>query len=341
MEDWIDFNGHSISIPDDVDYQDIHITERIGESIGLAVVNRIHDLSEADWDRIPEQGGRMAPPVFDYQIASDGTSIIQVEAKGSSVDNNENKASTVSNHKSEIINRKSKIAELESNNSYHYPANLRYGTITVMDTRRDGSVRCWLVDPEPESVEIQAAKLRLINRMRFLRDWISFIGPRSQIASSLSTRVADLETLSNPFELDSIPLLKGTGDPFKPISSPFRTDYTLSFLFGKSHVTDGPTSGVVTQVLDNALFFLGIRNEIAVIATEQNFNSILSNKFFTGVIKKTVNCIIPKNRFKRLDLPNWVREEAKKKGDYVSFKLEGELMYNQDGLVFGILPMEV
>jgi len=92
LEDFITFNGISIATPIDIGKQDLHITERVGESIGLSVVNRIHNISEADWDRIPETKGFK---VFDYQVASDGTLIIQVETKGSSVDDNNLKPSTV------------------------------------------------------------------------------------------------------------------------------------------------------------------------------------------------------------------------------------------------------
>lgn len=340
LKDFIGFNGISISTPENVGKQDIHITEKVGESIGLSVINRIHDISEADWDRIPEIRGRSAMRTFDYRVASDGQSIIQVETKGSSIDNNDLKPSTVSKHKSSIIDKKVKIAELEADNAYPYPANLRYGTITVLDSRTNSTAKCIMVDPEPEYEKTAPAKLRLINRMRFLRDWISFISPRSQMASSLSTRVAGLEALSNPFELDNVPLFKGTGEPFEPILSPSGIDYTLSFLLGKSHVTDGPSSGIVTKISDDYLFFLGIRDEIAVLAAKQDFENILSYKTQTGIIKKTVNCIFHRNRFEKIKLPGSIIENAKKSGNYFSLLMDGDLLYNRDGLVYGILPME-
>ncbi|MDR4496463.1 MAG: hypothetical protein MRK02_00820 [Candidatus Scalindua sp.] len=237
--------------------------------------------------------------------------------------------------------KKANIAKLETENTYPYPANLRYGTITVLDSRKNSTVKCIMVDPEPEYEKISPQKLRLINRMRFLRDWISFISPRSQMASSLSTRVADLEALSNPFELDNVPLLKGTGEPFEPILSPSGTGYTLSFLLGKSHVTDGPSSGIVVKISDDSLFFLAIRDEIAVLAAQQDFKRILSYKTQTDIINKTVNCIFHKNRFERIMLPGSIIESAKKSGAYFSLLIDGELFYNRDGLVFGSLPMEV
>jgi hypothetical protein len=107
IEDFIDFNGQSIATAPDVGEQVKSITENIGESIGISVVNRIHSLTEADWGKIPEKGGRNAPRVFDYQydqVASDAEMIIQVETKGSSVNNNLVKADTIRHHKSDIVN---------------------------------------------------------------------------------------------------------------------------------------------------------------------------------------------------------------------------------------------
>lgn len=339
LDAFIEFNGNSIATPTDVGTQVDSITEYVGESIGMSVVNRIHNLSEADWARIPDRGGRYAPKVFDYQVASDGTSIVQVETKGSSIDNNSLKTSTVSNHKSSIITKKEEICKLEDKKLYPYHANLRYGTITVMDKRQNSTVKCWLLDPEPVEQKTPPVKLRLINRMRFLRDWIAFISPRSQFAAVLSTRVSELEALSDPFELDGIPLLKGTGEPFEIIPTP--TGDTLGFLMNKSRVTDGPSCGIVTKISPTALFYLGIRDKIAVHAAEQSFREILTYKAEIGTIHKEVRCVLHKNRFKRMDLPNWFVADVQEGPDYISFMLKGELYYNRDGLVFGVLPLEV
>jgi hypothetical protein len=46
--------------------------------------------------------------------------------------------------------------------------------------------------------------------MRFIRDWIAQISPRSQLAAALSSRVGALEMMRDPFELSGVPLRKGT-----------------------------------------------------------------------------------------------------------------------------------
>ena len=336
LEDFISFNGNSISTASDVGQQDNHITERVGESIGLSVINRIHNLTAADWDRIESMGLK----VFDYGIASDGKVIVQVETKGSSVNNNSLKPSTVSQHKASIISKKNTISELEKQNVYPYPANLRYGTIGVLDSRAGSTVRCLLVDPDPEFMRTPPEKLKLINRMRFLRDWLAFISPRSQMASSLSTRVSDLAILSDPFELDNRPLLKATGHPFDFVPTPDGNDSTLSFLLNKSRVIDGPSSGIVLQLSKNELFYAGIRDEIAILASKQNFRNVFEYKTDRATLRKAVQCLIPENTFQRFHLPEWFLDRVTRKNNHVSFRLDGDLQYSQEGLVFGVLPID-
>lgn len=74
----------------------------IGESIGLSIVSRFHDLIEADWIPIPEGKFR----TFDYQITSTGDKIIQVEAKGTSVEDNRQKSKNVREQKNRMDAKK-------------------------------------------------------------------------------------------------------------------------------------------------------------------------------------------------------------------------------------------
>ena len=218
LESFVQFNGKSISVPKDVGSQIPHITEYVGESIGLSVVNRIHNLTEADWDKIRESKGPHAKPTLDYQhgiAASDGERIIQVETKGSCVQDNRKKSEAIWSHKANIVNKKCEIRNLAENGAYPYPADVRYGTIAAVDFRTDGTVRCWLLDPDSGETDISPESFRLLSRIRFLRDWISFLGPRSQLATSMATRVAALESLDNPFQLDGVPLRKGNNELFE------------------------------------------------------------------------------------------------------------------------------
>ena len=109
LEGFIQFNGDSISVPEDVGYQDNAIAEHIGESIGLSVINRIHGLTEADWDKIPEIRGSKGEKTFDYQVASDGKNTIEVETKGSCPYDSAVKTSSIRSHKRSILEKKTAI----------------------------------------------------------------------------------------------------------------------------------------------------------------------------------------------------------------------------------------
>jgi len=337
LDGCIDFREESITTAKGVQKQLTEITEHIGEAIGLSLINRIHDLTEADWQPIPEKRGRNAPRTFDFQIASDGEQIIQVENKGSSVDDNTQITNTIRNHKSDISEKKKSICDLEVKGNYPFPARLRYGTITAIG--RSTPLRCWIVDPPPQDLYADPKRLRLLARMRFLWEWISFISPRSQIASSLATRIASLEKVQDPFKLEGIPLLRGSGKPFKftPVRS--RGRWHSSFFAYKSRVSDGPAGGVVLQLKKEYMFFVGIRGELLTIAAEQKFDRVVEYKTPAASMSKTVDCLFTKAKFKEMDLPQRLRDRARKTGGYFSLSLKGQLHYSCGGLVFGILPL--
>ena len=54
LTDWVQLDNCSLISVQDATPQDSAIIERIGEAAALSVVGQIHDLHEADWDRIPE-----------------------------------------------------------------------------------------------------------------------------------------------------------------------------------------------------------------------------------------------------------------------------------------------
>jgi hypothetical protein len=339
LDGWIVFNDNSICSAPDAVPQDIHVTEKVGEAIGLAVVNRIHQLTAADWDRIPPIGGRRAPPIFDYQIASDGKNLVQIEAKGSCVDDNTLKTSTVSSHKANIKRKKTEILTEEKKHTYPYPSSFKYGTITVIDARPDSIAKCWLIDPTGDA-NFSARRLRLLNRVRFLLDWISFVSPRAQLTAALSTRYADLERMSDPFELDQIPLMRRTGQEFSTNQAhafSWRTGLQTSFFANRPHVSDGPVGGGVVQITDRELFFFGFREDIVLMAMNQNFENILAYKAGSAILRKTVRCILVRRQYERLRLPEHIRRRARTAGQYMIFDITGRLHYSQEGLVFGIL----
>lgn len=335
----IDYEDGSVRTPRGATQQLTEVSEHVGEAIGLSVMNRIHGLTEADWAPIPEQRGRNAKPSFDFQIASDGKRFVQLETKGSSVADNRVLSDAVKAQNRKIDEKKAKLAALAKVGKDPNPAGLRYGTIAVLDARKDGIVRCLLTDPPPLQSDEDPVRFRLLNRMRCLRDWISFLSPRSALAAALATRVTDLEALNDPFELDGVPLVHGRSEPFDimPFGSGNRRHST--FMASKSRVTDGPAGGVVIQLSDRALFFFGIMEKLLVMATSQNFGELTQYKAEVGTVRKTVECTVSSGRFISLDLPPSIANLATKSGGYYHFQLNGNLNYSSEGMVFGILPL--
>ena len=331
-------NGHSLYVPTDVMPLGTYLTENIGEAVGLSVVNRIHELTEADWDSIPQQRGRNANRTFDYQYrASDSKHIIQLEAKGTVVADSKVHCNKTRTHRKNIENKKNKIAEAEKAGKYPYPADLRYGTIDSIGNRSEGDIRCWLVDPEGDTDTPNPKIFRLLARMKFLRDWITFLGPQSILSAVVHNRVSALAALNDPFELDSVPLLKSGGEPFEDSPSDM-TGRTRSLFATLSRVIDAPTRGVVFQ-RETSVVFVGIKQDLVELAIKQDFKSLVEFKTLAGTVVKEVECRVSKQRFKRdFSLPDSIPLEDS--GGYVRFRLRGPLHYGPSGTVIGELLIE-
>jgi hypothetical protein len=336
LEGMIAFEGGSIHLGEGSDELDPHVTERVGEAIGLSVVNRIHGLTEADWGRIPSRGGAGASPSFDFEVGSDGHHLVQVETKGSCVPRNDLKTSTVSNHKASILGKKAALAP--GGQSAAASKVLRYGTIAVIG---DGAhpLRCWLLDPPPEGVGLVPGRARVLNRIAFLRDWIAFVSPRSSLAVALANRLSDLQAISDPWELDGLPLRRADGEvlSFAGAHGPVERS---TFFAGKSVVTDGPHGGVVIQGYGPRLFFVGIREALVQLALEQRFSEITAYRAEVGVIRKRIECRVSEQRFRGMRLPERIRQAAERMGQHLRFYLYSDLHFDVTGLVFGELDLE-
>ncbi|MDO8874276.1 MAG: hypothetical protein Q7V05_16350 [Methanoregula sp.] len=332
---FIDFNSNSICTSPAVDHPRRPVSQYIGESIGLSVVSRFHGLIEADW--VPITEGRLR--TFDYQIASTGKEIIQVEAKGSSVEDNREQSPNVQMQKNRMDAKKNDLNILKEQGKDPHPADLRYGTITVIDPRQDGLLKCWLTDPDPEPIKETAERLRLLSRMKFLRDWIAFISPRSQFASALTTRLGCLENVRDPNELNGIQLKRTNGEPF--VFAPMLVfGHEASFFANKSRIINGSAGGVVVKISNNELFFLGIQEKLLALAAKQNFATITGQTFSETTEDKEVECVFSLNRFRELGpmIPESISLGSSTK-QYIRFSLKGQLHFNASGLVFGTLPL--
>lgn len=167
-------------------------TERIGVSLGLCLLNKIHKLTAADWKKIPTVPGRNGHPTFDFeinQVASTGSLFIQGENKGSAVENNSVQSNTVNRHFDSIQNKKSYVRETEAEQGIPLHQNLYYGTIGVLDNRPDSMAKIWLVDPPAFESEMDPRKYKLLARLSFYLDEFKNIGVKKKITKALEERI--------------------------------------------------------------------------------------------------------------------------------------------------------
>jgi len=306
-------------------------SERIGEAIGLSVASRLHTLHEGDWSRIPISNTRKT---FDFErIASDGRRFILLEAKGSSVENNLLKPSTVSEHKRSIKEKKAAATATERQNA------ILYGTIGVLDDRPNSVARCWLVDP-PAGVLADPTQFRLITRLEFIAQWMSLLGPRSQMAAALRTRLSALRVVKDFHALDGVSLRTGSDSEFATETYDQLGKHNPWFA-SKSVVSNGPAGGHVYAVNGDVVLFLAIREQLVSLAAAQQFRAITEYTFPAATLVKTVHCTVPAARFHRkfsrfMIIP---QDQRGAEAGYIRFSLTGHLHYCQSGVVLGVLPI--
>lgn len=306
-------------------------TERFGEAIGLSVASRLHGLHDGDWARIPETNKHKTFD-FDRPLASDGSRFISIETKGSSVADN-SKRTDVSHQKGSIKQKKPAAVLSGSSNS------VCYGTIGVLDDRQSSVAQCWLVDP-PADMSGDPYRFKVLARLEYIASWISFLGNRSQLASSLWTRLASLESLSDVSQFAGGPLRNGARKEFSQetfSSSGGRNQWFAS----KSVVVDEPVGGAVFVVSKDALFYMAIQEELVVLAASQDFDRIARYSFPAKVAWKSVECVVPIARFQRefQKILGSRAPQGRRVGGHVRLILQGQIFYCQSGVVFGVLPI--
>jgi hypothetical protein len=329
LSDFVEPDGGELHIASDALKLPNYVTENIGESVALSVMNRIHGLTEADWTPIPESTRKKT---LDYQLGSDGVNLIQVEAKGSVAETTDVKSASVSNHKADIEKKKKA-------NPAKSPTDLKYGVITVIP-QVPGTIKAWLLDPVPEGFERSPRDLRLIARMEFLRWIIWLVSPRSHLATALATRVTELNALREPYELSGVSLTQANGRPFEVTSGIKAQDYA-PFFATRSRVADGPAGGIVFPAESkDALLFVGFRTELLEFACDQRFDRIIEYSGGNASTVKNVLCTVPAAEFDSFRIDPERVTGFNQTGGYVHFELRGLLRYSQEGLVFGVLPLK-
>jgi hypothetical protein len=308
-----------------------NVTQYIGESIGLSIANRIHDLTEADWIAIPET---TKGKTLDYEYASDGARIIKLEAKGSVVDGNKTKSDSIYKHKTSIEDKK------KADTANDPRSALRYGTIAAIPANA-GRLRCWLLDPPPEDLDRDPSALRVIAHLEFLCWIVWLLSPRSQLAIVLRNRLIAIRNLRDPLELSGVALQQANGREFgeeRVLALPRLEPHW--FFATRSHVRDGPAGGVLSRIDDRTLMFIGIRSDLVDLAVAQDFGRIVDYKAEVASMEKAVICTVPIGEFSRLGISDEGLPDLRRTKGYVHFTLKGLLRYSREGLVFGALPIK-
>lgn len=330
LEGFVSFDNHSINATKEATPFNNSISEKIGEAIGLSVINKIHGLTAADWGKIPEQNKYKT---LDYELASDKHNIIQVETKGSCNDNNEYKCPSVSQHKKSIEDKKeqNRINVKVAKNGLKNP--IMYGTIASFD-RRSSIARCWILDPDPIQYNRNPLEIKLINRLRYITAWVNYVSPRSSLSLALINRTHIIALSRNPFEFDNTPILNLHHEPF--------TKYNLggdidkeSFFTGKSYVINTDYTGVVRSFKNNNLIFVGIAEDLAALAAQQKYENILNFHLEAQATNVEILCSIPEWDYDSLHQNIKNTTTTKAIGNKIQFRLPFYLHRDQSGLAIG------
>lgn len=332
----VNFNGQSISIPSGQTLLSDH-TEHIGEAIGLAVINKVHGLIEADWMPIDQTSRHKS---LDYSIASSGSSYIEVENKGSSNNDNSKKTSSVSHHYADIKKKKSETKALVA--AGKAVPGLRYGTVTVLDHNPKGNVRCWLTDPPTTAQYRDPYEYKIKSRLSFYYWIISIISPQSQVTLELGDRLYKFNNSESFRDLDNLPLKRRRADENSEgysyeTGSEQLIGKSFSFMSGKSRVVDG--GGIVVRLSENYLMMMGVRNELLDYIVKQNFEQLITLNLNSGTKENDeISLVLSNSKLAKLNLSNL--QGLERSGKYMEVKLSCTTHTSPSGLIFSFIKIK-
>ena len=295
------------------------ITERVGVSTALLLMNRIFNLHQADWERIPESNKK----TMDFSVASDGTEHIIVEAKGRTF-----RGSDFTRSPDVESDVKAKKDQLRSVN---VPKASLFGVLTVIPTQQTGKCRCFILDPPEESLDADPAKSRLLARIHYYTRLLTIISA-GQVVRALRNRLSVLSISRDYTEFDGTALVDVYGRPIIPPPENY------SPIWNKT-VSGDRMVGHVFPLGSAELAFFGVDMDIFKLMIEQRFRDIV--KFESRL---------------RQDMPQeLLLEQAKVDIEYLQrsnipfdksrqirgtkkapVDLWGKAYYDPSGLVFGI-----
>jgi len=335
IDDFLSFNNESVQVRIiGNDLMQTGLTERIGVSLGLCVVNKIHGLTAADWKKIPTVPGRNGHPTFDFEIsiASTGTSFIQTENKGSAIACNSLKTGSVRAHYNSIQGKKDYVRKEETKRNIPKHQNFYYGTIGVLDNNKNSIGKVWLIDPPAFEIEMEPEKYKLLARLRYYLDEFKNIGVNIKIIEALEKRIKEIDDSSQYIKFDNVPL-----------------DYKYPrafhlFMDGKmfAAVDNNEAFGRIFIVEHNKNSFpylIAFPKALMRIIILQNFNSILEYEYNPDFISEDVQVLmrIGIEDLESNKLPLNIKFILNERRKYFEATYWGKVSHTNDGRIFGLL----
>jgi len=298
------------------------LAERIGQAVGLCVIDYLHDLTEANWNRIP-----IGPDKdLDFWITSSKQKTVELETKGSAVPDNSFQAPVSAARKS-IEEKKEKQRALD-------PVGVnpvRYGTIGVIDERRNSVLKCWLLDPPPKPPLFDPDRFEIVKHFGFVLNILTAITPRSPITIALANRLPALWNSDDWASLDGVRLTGWRGEPIE-LSISRRNRNHLAWFDTRAVLEGMNAGGELFRIADGYYLFYGLEGTLLQVAVEQAFAELRAFRVDPVFERRTVVFTTTSAEAGELGLGPM--------GDgnrSVRFRLSGNIAMTSAGRVFGIV----
>jgi hypothetical protein len=311
-------------------------TERIGVSLGLCLLNKIHNLTAADWKKIPTVPGRNGKPTFDFDIpiASTGHNFIQCENKGSAVTDNTIQNKSIKAHYSSILRKKRYVRDHEAKLQIPIHQNLYYGTIGVLDYRPNSNAKIWLVDPPAFEIEMEVKKYKLMARLRFYLDEFRNIGVKKRITEALEERIKEIEFSKDFMQLN-----------FKKLDEKFQINGGYKFYMDGSMFAAIDTNEAYGRIFlieekqKVAAYLIAYPKTIMRLIARQDFEAILDFTYSADFMKEKVQVLMKysKSDFAEYKMQDYLKFIFNKRNRFFEAIYFGKVNYTTDGRIFGIL----
>ncbi|TGL19749.1 hypothetical protein EHQ47_16770 [Leptospira bourretii] len=345
FEGYLTFNSQSIQVNFTGNSMDSDLVQRMGESISLCIINKLYNLSEADWNILSIKTTKD----FDYHlnIASTGEEYAQVyiECKGNTNQDNKLKNPSLSTQKKSIKEKKEYLQNQKKESKFK---NFLYGVIISFDNKIQSYTKAWLVDPVPFPFEMEPFNYKLLTRLEYYYNILNELTPKAKITVLLLNRIRFIEENSNRqiFNNSKVPFESSYGKNIVIHKSLFnRLSVIKSSKRINDYENDDEVFGNISAPLMDAngnyyLFFTGLTTNSLQIIIDQNLNEIIHFEEERKTTRRRLICRILKSKMDdQYEIMKNIYHQEKK--DLLEFYFYGDFIFNSSGRVFGIIPLEI